>query len=71
MHNTVIVPETIKRKGLSVQVCVPADWTDEEVKSFADRDTLCGTESGWHIDHGLGRVNCGERVGCVHVVLHA
>lgn len=65
--------QTIRRKGLSVQVCVPADWTDEQIKEFAERDTPCGTENGWFIDSDLGRVTCEgiPGVGHVHVVLHA
>jgi hypothetical protein len=62
-----------------MQVCVPKDWTDEQVKEFADRENLCGTEHGWHIrkqgDEALS--GCDERVPCaqepdnVHIMLDA
>jgi hypothetical protein len=70
---------TIRRGALSVQVCVPADWTDEQIKGFADRDTLCGTASGWFIRREGDRALAGdpERQQCatledhVHVMLDA
>lgn len=62
-----------------MQVCVPMDWTDEQVKSFADRSNLCGTEHGWGIRRQGSemlagadeRVMCSSRLGCVHVMLDA
>lgn len=71
--------EITKRGALDCQVCVPADWTDEQVKSFADRHNLCGTEYGWHIrrqgDEALKgcdeRVQCESRPGHVHIMLDA
>lgn len=68
-----------RRGALDMQVCVPKDWTDEQVKEFADRENLCGTEHGWHIrkqgDEALA--GCDERVQCaddpdnVHIMLDA
>lgn len=71
--------EITMRGALSMQVCVPADWTDDQVKEFADRENLCGTEHGWFIrkegDKGLAgdheRVACASRDGCVHIMLDA
>jgi hypothetical protein len=71
--------QVTRRGALDMQVCVPADWTDEQVKSFADRNNLCGTEHGWAIrrqgnPHLKG---CAERVQCqddprfVHIMLDA
>lgn len=64
---------------LDTQVCVPKDWTDEQVKAFADHENPCGTENGWSIrragDPALS--GCSERVQCaynadhVHVMLDA
>ena len=67
------------RGALDAQACVPDDWTDEQVKTFADADTPCGTEHGWHIrregDRALNgdpeRVACASREGHVHIMLDA
>lgn len=71
--------EITRRGMLDMQVCVPADWTDEQVKEFADRENLCGTEHGWHIrkagDETLNgdpeRQPCKLRPGSVHIMLDA
>lgn len=75
-------PEVTRRGVLSMQVCVPEDWTDGQVKAFADRQNLCGTVNGWVIrkegDDLLAgapeRVKCsgrGGRDGYVHIMLDA
>lgn len=77
--NDTPLPEVTKRGALSMQVCVPGDWTDEQVKEFADRENLCGTTNGWFIrkegDKALNgdpeRNPCTDRAGCVHVMLDA
>jgi len=64
---------------LDMQVCVPADWTDEQVVEFANASNPCGTEAGWHIrregsDLILGdpeRGPCNEVAGKVHIMLDA
>lgn len=56
-------------KALSVQVCVPADWTDEQVKEFAENEYPCGTANGWR--PRADRVSCGDGGGMVHVLLMA
>ena len=74
-----VKPEVILRGVLDMQVCVPADWTDEQVKDFADRENRCGTSHGWFIrregDKALfgspERNPCAERSGFVHVMLDA
>ncbi len=68
-----------RRAFLSMQVCVPREWTDEQVKAFADRENECGTQSGWFIrKHGDEALSgCEERVQCcddtnnVHIMLDA
>jgi hypothetical protein len=72
-------PEVTKTGALDMQVCVPADWTDEQIKDFADRENLCGTTHGWAIRREgdpflMGcpeRVHCASRPGFVHVMLDA
>ena len=62
-----------------MQVCVPEDWIDDEVKDFADIINPCGTKAGWFIrkqvDECLSgddeRVKCEERDGHVHIMLDA
>ena len=68
-----------RRGALDMQVCVPKDWTDEQVKKFADWENPCGTELGWVIrragDAALGgapeRVECSANPSFVHIVLDA
>ena len=66
-----------RTKALAMQVCVPADWTDERIVEFAEEENPCGTDYGWHVCE-LGavelagdadRVNCAQMPGHVHVVL--
>ena len=72
-------PQVTRRGALSMQVCVPADWTNDQVKAFADRENLCGTENGWFIrkagDKALKgdpeRAPCKQIAGYVHIMLDA
>lgn len=72
-------PEVTRMGTLDMQVCVPRDYADEEVKDFANNTNACGTEHGWHIrkegDSALAgdpeRIPCAERVGYVHIMLDA
>lgn len=70
----------VTRRGmLDMQVCVPAGWTDEQVKEFADRNNLCGTENGWQVRREGSellngqpeRVQCEGQPGFVHIMLDA
>jgi hypothetical protein len=71
--------EVTRTGALDMQVCVPKEWTDEQVKSFADNQNWCGTTNGWSIrrqgDKALlgapERISCGQRQGFVHVMLDA
>lgn len=70
-------PEIVRTSALSLQVCVPKDWSDQQVREFAEKEYPCGTECGWQIrrdgDSLLG--NAKERVTCaadpnkVHIML--
>ncbi len=71
---------TVTRRGfLDMQVCVPKEWTDEEVKTFADCENECGTQHGWCIRKQGSKTlpGCEERVQCeqeaanVHIMLDA
>ena len=73
-------PEVTKTSALSMQVCVPEEWTDDQVTAFANERNPAGTTLGWGIrragDPALGgdpeRVSCSgadSRSGYVHVML--
>lgn len=70
----------VTRTGLfDMQVCVPKEWTDEQVVNFANRANLCGTTNGWAIrKNGNKALNgdperqaCSERHEYVHIMLDA
>ena len=72
-------PQVTRRGALDMQVCVPSDWSDKQVKEFADRENPCGTEHGWAIrkegDKALNgdpeRISCSQIDGYVHIMLDA
>lgn len=72
-------PETTRLGIFDMQVCVPDDFTNQQVIDFAESDHPCGTTHGWSIrkegDEALSgspeRAKCLEREGCVHVMLDA
>ena len=71
--------QVTRRGALDMQVCVPKEWTDGQVKEFADRENPCGTDNGWFIqrvgDKALGadpeRNQCSSLSTHVHIVLDA
>jgi hypothetical protein len=71
-------PVVTKYGMLDMQVCVPADWSDEQAVAFAETEYPSGT-NGWRVrkagDPDLSgdpeRNPCALRVGCVHIVLDA
>ena len=62
---------------LDMQVCVPTDWTDQQVEEFANRINPTGTEYPWKIRRNgspylrgaLERVTCQEDTANVHIML--
>lgn len=64
---------------LDMQVCVPKDWTDEQVLSFAETNNHCGTSHGWsirkegsqYLSGAPERVQCDELSNNVHIILDA
>lgn len=68
-----------KYGALSMQVCVPADWSDDQAIAFAERKYPCGTENGWSIrregDAALRgdaeRVACSANAAYVHIMIDA
>ncbi|MHC4620534.1 MAG: hypothetical protein ACYTEQ_22530 [Planctomycetota bacterium] len=71
--------EITKYGLLDMQVCVPKDWTDEDVIAFAEKGFPSGTNHGWSIrkegDKYLAgapeRQPCEERKDFVHIMLDA
>ena len=72
------MPQVTHRGVFDIQVCVPSNWTDEQVKVFASQ-VPCGTSDGWQIrkegDDALKgdpeRQPCHDREGFVHIMLDA
>ena len=72
-------PEVTRRGALGMQVCIPEDYTDEQVIQFAEAENPCGTMNGWCIRKegnknllGMPERNpCQSRLGCVHIMLDA
>ena len=71
---------SVTRTGpISMQVCVPTDWTDDQLVAFAERENPCGTQHGWQIRRqghpdlqgAPERAPCAERKEHVHVMLDA
>lgn len=70
-------PEITKTSLLSMQVCVPESWPDEQVEEYANTSNPAGTTQGWVMRHDGDpalagcdeRVPCSEREGCVHIML--
>lgn len=68
------VPEIVRWSLLSLQVCVPEEYTDEAVTEFANKNQPTGLDHDWQIKTDYEnpaniRVPCESRRGCVHVVL--
>ncbi len=70
----------VVRQGfITVQVCVPKDWTDEQAEQFAEREYPCGTSVGWTVrkdgDEALqgtpARIECDANPDLVHMMLDA
>lgn len=76
-QETIDKPQVTKTSMLSMQVCVPSSFSDDQVTEFANAENLAGTQNGWTIrregDKALmgrpERVPCDERCGCVHIML--
>lgn len=72
-------PSVIDYTFLAVKVCVPKEFTDVQVKFFADCEIPCGTKNGWQIRRegdelaqgDLERCPCIEHPENVHIVLDA
>lgn len=63
---------TVRRGPLDMQVCVPKEWSDDQITDFAERDNPCGTASGWRIRRQDDRSPCpADPFGRIHVVLDA
>ena len=71
------VPTVLVEKMFDLQVCVPKDWTDNDVEQFANSRSPAGTQNGWKVMHTghkyLGgdpeRVVCSDNPEYVHMRL--
>jgi hypothetical protein len=75
-----MIEEVVRIGFLDMQVCVPEEWTDEQIIAFAESKNPCGTGLGWTVrtDEALlagcpARNPCSKstRKGFVHVTLDA
>lgn len=74
-----VTAEVTKIGTLDMQVCVPENWTDNQVRDFAEAKNSCGTTNGWFIRREgddallcqLERQPCAKRSGHVHIMLDA
>lgn len=70
-------PQVLKVGLVTMQVCVPSGWTDEQIVEYANQKAMTGLDHGWSIirngDAALGsypeRNQCEQRKECVHVLL--
>lgn len=69
-------PEILRRGCLSVQVCVPETWTDQQAEVLANKEYLCGTTLGWGVRKDLKMLNgdpernpCSHKKGYVHIMM--
>jgi hypothetical protein len=64
--------QIIRRGPLDLQLCVPTEWTDEEVREYANHAELCGTANGWQIVREGDKYLNGdpERVRCENLISH-
>lgn len=70
-------PEVARAGLLSMQVCVPARYTDDEAEAFANSANPTGSDTlRWTMRHNGDeslagcdeRVKCEQRCGCVHIM---
>ena len=70
----------VTKVGLfDAQVCVPGEWDDDAVLSFAEQEAPCGTANGWQIRRAgsewlagsAERVQCASHPDHVHIMLDA
>jgi hypothetical protein len=64
-------PEIVRMGMLFIQVCVPENFSDDQVEEFANSEHGTGIKSKWTIDRSQVnvRAKCEEREGCTHLVL--
>ena len=72
-------PRVLRHGALTLAVCVPATFSDDEAQAFANEAVLCGTENGWQVcrEGDSALAGCPERVRCdrhpenVHILMGA
>jgi hypothetical protein len=70
-------PQIIRSVGLPMQLCVPDEWTDEQVIAFAEKENPAGTENGWVVvkdgdpilKGAKSRLTCGSDGDNIHIVV--
>jgi len=68
--------QILRRGVFGISVCIPKDWTDQQVIDFVEADSPCGTADGWQPsarteENCNKRIPCEDREGYMHMVLDA
>ncbi len=69
----------VKRGVFDMQVCVPKEWSDDQIREFAESHNPCGTAASWSIRHQGSeylngdeeRTQCQEHTDNCHIMLNA
>lgn len=69
----------LKMTGLAMRLCVPGNFTEEQIVEFAENKNPCGTSHGWELakeghlslEGNKDRIMCAGDVDNVHVVVIA
>lgn len=69
MPDTTQKPLLLEWGDDKIQVCVPYDWTEEQMIRFAKGMYPTAHENGWKVDRSNERVPCAHRPEFVHVLL--
>lgn len=69
-------PEVTTKGVFDMQVCVPEEWTDEQILEFAEKKFPTGIKAKWFIrkleevlDGDLERQPCDDNKNYVHIML--
>ena len=73
-----ISPQVIRNGLLNMQLCVPNEWDDNQIITFAQWQNPAGTTTGWCVTPeghetlagSPARVTCAQRKRFIHVLVH-
>ncbi len=62
-------PNVVRRSLVNIQVCVPNEYTKDQIEEFINTEEPTGIQSSWRLDESVARVTCASCNGNVHVIL--